>query len=575
MRAGSEGSGEGEGLSSLRAFAHSSSLHGISHVFAYGAVSLRRVLWGAFFLGSLGLLLLVCAERVAYFLTYPHVTKLDEVAAHNLTFPAITICNLNEFRFSKITRNDMYHVGELLALLNDRYEISNPQLAEPHVLAALRDKANFKNFKAKPFSMAEFYNRTGHDLADMLLQCSFRGANCTARNFTVIFTRLGKCYTFNSGGPGREVLTTLQGGAGNGLELMLNVQQEEYLPVWGDTDETSYEAGVKVQIHSQEEPPFIDQLGFGVAPGFQTFVSCQQQRLVYLPPPWGDCKATPIESDFFTNYSITACRLDCETRYLAENCNCRMVHMPGEPGTGAATAGLGRWGDPPAPATAASPAGNANVCTPEQYKECADPALDFLVKKDSEYCACRTPCAMVRYGKELSMVKIPSKASARYLAKKFNKTEQYIADNVLVLDIFFEALNYEMIEQKKAYEVAGLLGEHLGGLGGGAGGGSPPLTLPSCPGDIGGQMGLFIGASLLTILEIFDYLYEVFRDKLLSFYKEKRRTPRSDSSTLEHPAVPGSPAVPLPPGPRVPVPPCAATRTVSASPRTCYLVTRL
>ncbi|XP_056339544.1 acid-sensing ion channel 3 isoform X1 [Oenanthe melanoleuca] len=454
MRRGSEGSGEGEGLSSLRAFAHSSSLHGISHVFAYGAVSLRRVLWGGFFLGSLGLLLLVCAERVAYFLTYPHVTKLDEVAARNLTFPAITICNLNEFRFSKITRNDMYHVGELLALLNERYEISNPQLAEPHVLAALRDKANFKNFKAKPFSMAEFYNRTGHDLADMLLQCSFRGTGCTARNFTVIFTRLGKCYTFNPGGPGREVLTTLQGGSGNGLELMLNVQQEEYLPVWGDTDETSFEVGVKVQIHSQDEPPFIDQLGFGVAPGFQTFVSCQQQRLVYLPPPWGDCKATPIESDFFTNYSLTACRLDCETRYLAENCNCRMVHMPG----------------------------NANVCTPEQYKECADPALDFLVTKDSEYCACRTPCAMVRYGKELSMVKIPSKASAKYLAKKFNKTEQYIADNVLVLDIFFEALNYEMIEQKKAYEVAGLLG------------------------DIGGQMGLFIGASLLTILEIFDYL---------------------------------------------------------------------
>lgn len=29
---------------------------------------------------------------------------------------------------------------------------------------------------------------------------------------------------------------------------------------------------------------------------------------------------------------------------------------------------------------------------------------------------------------------------------------------MLVLDIFFEALNYETIEQKKAYEVAGLLG---------------------------------------------------------------------------------------------------------------------
>lgn len=31
----------------------------------------------------------------------------------------------------------------------------------------------------------------------------------------------------------------------------------------------------------------------------------------------------------------------------------------------------------------------------------------------------------------------------------------------------------------------------------------------SVSGDIGGQMGLFIGASILTILEIFDYLYEV------------------------------------------------------------------
>lgn len=45
------------------------------------------------------------------------------------------------------------------------------------------------------------------------------------------------------------------------------------------TDDSSFEAGIKVQIHSQDEPPFIDQLGFGVAPGFQTFVSCQEQRV--------------------------------------------------------------------------------------------------------------------------------------------------------------------------------------------------------------------------------------------------------------------------------------------------------
>ncbi|XP_048452169.1 acid-sensing ion channel 1C-like [Rhincodon typus] len=246
-----------------------------------------------------------------------------------------------------------------------------------------------------------------------------------------IFTRYGKCYTFNSGKDGKPLLTTMKGGTGNGLEVMLDIQQDEYLPVWDKTEETSFEAGLKIQIHTQDEPPYIHELGFGVAPGFQTFVSTQEQRIMYLPPPWGDCRMSNINSGFFSTYSITACRIDCETRYLVENCNCRMVHMPG----------------------------NADVCTPEQYKDCADPALEFLVEKDSNYCMCETPCNVTRFGKEISMVKIPSKASAKFLAKKFNKTEQYIMENILVLDIFFEALNYETIEQKKAYEVAGLLGE--------------------------------------------------------------------------------------------------------------------
>lgn len=35
------------------------------------------------------------------------------------------------------------------------------------------------------------------------------------------------------------------------------------------------------------------------------------------------------------------------------------------------------------------------------------------------------------------------------------------SDNILVLDIYFEALNYETIEQKKAYELAGLLGKEM------------------------------------------------------------------------------------------------------------------
>lgn len=186
MKESSEESIESIRPSNLQAFANISTLHGMSHIFAYGHMTFRRFLWTLSFLGSLGLLMLVCMDRVLYYLEYPHVTKLDEVAATNLTFPAVTFCNLNEFRFSKITRNDLYHVGELLALLNNNYQIANPHLADPEVLAALKEKANFQTFKPKLFNMTDFYNRTGHDINDMLLQCTFRGEDCYPVNFSTV-----------------------------------------------------------------------------------------------------------------------------------------------------------------------------------------------------------------------------------------------------------------------------------------------------------------------------------------------------------------------------------------------------
>ncbi|XP_028675304.1 acid-sensing ion channel 2 isoform X1 [Erpetoichthys calabaricus] len=458
-------------------------IHGLRYVYSRNSSFQHRALWLLAFCTSLGCLLSWSSNRFLYLLSFPTHTKFHMEWAKELAFPAVTICNNNPVRFSKMTKSDLYFAGHWLGLL-----LAN-RTARPIVLELLYDErqqwferlSDFRlflpprNFEG---TSLEFLDRLGHQLDDMLLSCKYRGEACGPHNFSSVFTRYGKCYVFNSGQDGQALHTTVKGGTGNGLEIMLDIQQDEYLPVWGETEDTTFEAGVRVQIHSQAEPPFVHELGFGVAPGFQTFVSTQEQRLTYLPPPWGDCQLATSDSDFFSVYSITACRIDCETRYLVENCNCRMVHMPG----------------------------NADFCTPEQYKECAEPTLVMLAEKDGNYCVCRTPCNLTRYNKELSMVKIPSKTSARYLEKKFNKSEKYITDNILVLDVFFEALNYETIEQKKAYEVAGLLG------------------------DIGGQMGLFVGASILTILELFDYMYEVLKERLLDFLNKEEEEANRDEN---------------------------------------------
>uniref|UniRef100_A0A8C5AWL0 Acid-sensing (proton-gated) ion channel 2 n=1 Tax=Gadus morhua TaxID=8049 RepID=A0A8C5AWL0_GADMO len=437
-------------------------LHGLRHVCVPGGSMGRRAFWMLAMCTSMGLLLSWSSNRLLHWLSFPTHTRMHTEWAKELAFPTVTICNNNPIRLYKLTKSDLYFAGHWLGLL-----LAN-RTVRPMILDLLQEDRQSWFKKLSDFRLflpprnfegtnLEFMDRLSHQLDEMLLSCKYRGESCGAHNFTSVFTRYGKCYMFNAVEEGKSLRTTMKGGTGNGLEIMLDIQQDEYLPVWGDTEDTAFEAGVRVQIHSQAEPPFIHELGFGVAPGFQTFVATQEQRLTYLPPPWGECESKALESGYFPAYSVTACRIDCETRYIVENCNCRMVHMPGD----------------------------ASYCTPEQYKDCAEPALG-----DSN-CMCRTPCNMTRYNKELSMVKIPSKTSARYLEKRFNKSEKYITDNILVLDVFFEALNYETIEQKKAYEVAGLLG------------------------DIGGQMGLFIGASILTILELFDYAYEVLKDRLL------------------------------------------------------------
>lgn len=43
-------------------------------------------------------------------------------------------------------------------------------------------------------------------------------------------------------------MVTMKGGMGNGLELMLDIQQDEYLPVWGETGKLT------VRIYHMKHP---------------------------------------------------------------------------------------------------------------------------------------------------------------------------------------------------------------------------------------------------------------------------------------------------------------------------------
>ena len=77
-------------------------------------------------------------------------------------------------------------------------------------------------------------------------------------------------------------------------------------------------------------PPLVHQLGIGLAPGLQTFVVLQKEQVNYLGSPWGECIKEKENVRYYPKYSDPACRLECETQHIVEECKCKLPFMPGK-----------------------------------------------------------------------------------------------------------------------------------------------------------------------------------------------------------------------------------------------------
>ncbi|KFV81956.1 Acid-sensing ion channel 4, partial [Struthio camelus australis] len=437
----------------LAAFASASTLHGLGHICRSGRLGVRQTLWAFAFLASLAFFLYQAAKSALLYLEHPHVMALDEEAIREMVFPAITICNINRYRHSALTDADIFHLANMTGLPpkdRDGHKATDLLYPDP--------------------DMADIVNRTGHQLDDMLKSCNFSGENCSSRDFAVVSAHLAQPASprplLALGALTRPCL------AGAGLPGSLLLLKGCHCPM--------------------QPAPTGHPCPIPSAP--RTTLASSPLPPRFAPAPFSAPRISP-----FTTH-LTPRERPCPIQPAPRGLPC-----PGSE----SRRGVGeQWAGLPAPLTRCFSPGNESICSPNVYIECADHTLDAAVEDSQERCSCPTPCNLTRYGKEISMVRIPNKGSARYLARKYNKNETYIRENFLVLDIFFEALNYEAIEQKKAYDLAGLLG------------------------DIGGQMGLFIGASILTILEILDYVYEVIRDRVTRLLRRSKPPLKKPSGSI-------------------------------------------
>lgn len=241
-------------------FTKESTLHGFRFIFTK-TFYIRRFIWFVITVTMAAMFLKELTDSIALYFQHPFSTTSTIEYKNNLTFPAISFCNLNDFRFSKINGTDL---GK--------------------VFLADKRKRNLKrknlNYDMDGETLAKKLGEASHHIEDMFMSCIWEFSNsaagkavrCSHKNITTYYGINGQtCYTFNSGLAGHPLLKLNETGLFHAFELQLDLETHEYL-------KDIQEGGVRVYIHDQEETPF-SSAGFAVPPGFKTFVSLSVQEV--------------------------------------------------------------------------------------------------------------------------------------------------------------------------------------------------------------------------------------------------------------------------------------------------------
>ncbi|XP_064633593.1 acid-sensing ion channel 1C-like [Lineus longissimus] len=297
----------------------------------------------------------------------------------------------------------------------------------------------------------------GHQKKDSIVLCSFQHKTCTEANFRHLTTDMGWCFQFNYENP---LLKVENAGTDFALQLHLYVETEEYV-----ASANGPGMGFKVLPHDLYDIPLMRPSGIAVSPGMMTFIGLKKKKVEKLAAPHGTCGSKQLK--YFANYSTSACFVECNTDYLAEYCGCKLDYQPG----------------------------NFSFCSPKDMYDCAFDRGKLFVTDPNQTCtdACPDECKSTTYETDWSAIEIKPDYyegvfESNNLSNTYNKdvTPEKLAKNLAVVYIFYRDMNVEETVQHAAYSSFDMF----------------------C--DVGGTFGLVLGASVLTFIDIIDFLVYYF-----------------------------------------------------------------
>ncbi|KAL8607256.1 hypothetical protein ACOMHN_047587 [Nucella lapillus] len=266
-----------------------------------------------------------------------------------------------------------------------------------------------------------------------------------------------RCFTLN-------VSRLEPASATTSLRLVMNVNQLGYVM------QEDKSVGVNFFIHPEDDVPNFNAHTSAAAPGFSTKVAMQFQEMKMLEYPfksYGDRYCINTQNIDTTGlpgkdpYRLLPCLKHRAMKIAHTNCSCTSPYEAD---------------------------GDFPKCTLHQMLTCVQPILDRLIRENryeaSVMLKCPLPCDFEQYVSSITFSYFPSLQADRSFKRLNmipNRTD--VRENYLELNFFYSELILRRMEYVPEYSSMSLMG------------------------SIGGNMGFFIGASVVTLGEIAELVF--------------------------------------------------------------------
>ncbi|XP_071044531.1 acid-sensing ion channel 4-A-like [Parasteatoda tepidariorum] len=465
-----------------------------------------KIFWVIIFLIALAACTYHCSFLIRKYLNFAKVTTAEEIHSRELDFPALTVCNLNILKKSFFddqlakNQNSTYNRDKGFCFESESQFLNESQA---------KDLSDIWGNLGITLQHLQTY---GHKVYDLIVQCTYNAKDCFDQSITKYLplvtenititdypsTRLGYCHTIklNQSTLGKVRRT----GQTLGLTLTLNIERTQY---W---DLLSPEYGVRIMVHPRYAYPTVDRGGIVLHPGTKSYMSIRIREIERLSTPYGDCSKSFEDSPLYDilkardsfilksrqYYTYEFCQSVCRELHLLNKCDCVEEQFINS---------------------------SFKFCNPCNDKEerCKDRFKKEFDDDENNKCTvlCKPACQDTRYDVTLSTSEWPNLEFQEFVLDRWpdlrpdflenpddnsstQLNETFINKNYLRVHIFIQEMNYLRFMDIEAY------------------------TLPELFADLGGCLGLYIGVSVISIIEFQELLFHIlvlFATKLNhSFY---------------------------------------------------------